>query len=159
MTSNPFTYHKAKVIQALRYHFISRKEVKILLILINVFSILAAGLFYFKKIGPKPFLLSACLWFGIMVVFWFIMPNLVYRRSATFKDGFVATVNENGLALENDRGRKQWLWNEFSHWIESPHFFHFYFSPTAFFILPKDAFADDMEHEARKVIREHVKAG
>lgn len=158
MTSNHFTYHKAKVIQALRYHFISRKEIKLLLIFINVFSILAAGLFYFKKIGPKPFLLSACLWFGIMVVFWFLMPQLIYRRTSTFKDSFTAGLDNEGLELENERGSKKWNWTEFSTWIESPHFFHFYFNPNSFFILPKEAFDGDKESEARNIIKQHIKA-
>jgi hypothetical protein len=55
MTSNTFEYHKQKVIQALRYHFISRKEIKVMMVLVNVFAILSAGLFFFKKISPLAF--------------------------------------------------------------------------------------------------------
>ena len=39
------TYDKPKVIQALRYHFISRKEIRILLIAVNVFAVISAVLF------------------------------------------------------------------------------------------------------------------
>ena len=38
MTSQFFIYNKGKVIQALRYHFITRKEIKIMIILVNVFT-------------------------------------------------------------------------------------------------------------------------
>jgi len=30
------TYEKGKVLQALRYHFISRREIKLMIILVNV---------------------------------------------------------------------------------------------------------------------------
>lgn len=55
MLSSPFTYEKAKVIQALRFHFISRREIKIMIILINVFAITSAILFYVKKLIPLLF--------------------------------------------------------------------------------------------------------
>ena len=63
MVSQFFTYNKNKVIQALRYHFITRREIKIMLILVNVFAIVSAALFYLKLIQPLAFLLSSVLWF------------------------------------------------------------------------------------------------
>jgi hypothetical protein len=48
------TYNKPKVIQALRYHFISRPEVRILLILVNVFGVGSAALFTFAKYRRWP---------------------------------------------------------------------------------------------------------
>ena len=51
-----FGYDKKQVIQALRYHFLTRPEIKILLILVNVFAILSAVLFGFDKIQPLAFL-------------------------------------------------------------------------------------------------------
>ena len=81
MTSQFFTYNKQKVIQALRYHFISRREIKVMIILVNVFAILSAGLFYFKKISPFAFLISSVLWFSLMIIFWFLLPYMVYKRA------------------------------------------------------------------------------
>ena len=43
MTSQFFDYDKGKVIQALRYHFITRREIKVMMILVNVFAILSAA--------------------------------------------------------------------------------------------------------------------
>ena len=50
-------YEKSKVLQALRYHFISRREIKIMMILVNVFALFAAVLYAFKLISPLPFLI------------------------------------------------------------------------------------------------------
>ena len=156
MVSEMFTYTKAKVIQALRYHFISRPEIKVMMIVINVFAIASAALFYFKKISPLAFLISSMLWFFLMVMFWFILPNIIYRQSKTFKDAFRAILGNEEFAIENERGHKGWGWSEFSVWMESPHFFHLYFNPRSFFIIPKEAFGEE-EHEARKIFAAKIK--
>jgi len=157
MTSEFFTYNKQKVIQALRYHFISRKEIKVMMVLVNVFAILSAGLFFFKKISPFAFLISSMLWFVMMILFWFLLPRIIYKRAGTFKDRFRATLNEEGFSIENERGSRKWEWNKFSTWMESPHFFHLYFNPRSFFIVPKDAFTGDDEHAARKILTTQIK--
>ena len=46
-----FSYNKKQIIQGLRYHFISRREIKLMMILVNVFAIGSAVLFYTKKIN------------------------------------------------------------------------------------------------------------
>lgn len=152
MTSSYFSYDKQKVIQALRYHFISRREIKVMIILVNVFAVLSVTLFFFKKISPLAFLVSSMLWFFLMLMFWIILPKMVYRKAHTFKDSFKVTVDQSGFGIENERGGRDWNWSEFSTWMESPHFFHLYFNPRSFFIIPKEAFEGDDVHEARKII-------
>ncbi len=157
MLSSTFSYNKAKVIQALRYHFISRKEIKILIVLVNVFAILSAVLFYFKQITPLAFLVSSVLWFVLMLLFWFLLPFMIYKKERTFRDSFQASIDQEGFGIQNDRGSRDWDWKQFSEWMESPHFFHLYFNPRSFFIVPKEAFEGDDVHEARKVIAAFVK--
>jgi Zn-dependent protease with chaperone function len=93
-------YDKQKVLQALRFHFISRNEIKILLILVNVFAILSAGLFAFKIVRATPFLISSFLWFMLMLTFWFWMPRMVYRRSATFREIIDLRFRDHDILLE-----------------------------------------------------------
>ncbi len=156
MTSNYFTYDKGKTIQALRYHFISRREIKLMIILVNVFSVTAAVLFYMKKIHPLAFLISTLLWVSLMIAFWFLMPLMVYKRAETFKDKLKATVNEYEFKIETSRGSRSWNWDEVSNFIESPHFFHIYFNPQSFFLVPKDAFSSNDVFEVRKVLKEKL---
>lgn len=156
MTSQYFTYNKAKVIQALRYHFITRKEIKIMMILVNVFAIVSAALFFFKKIDPLAFLISSVLWFVLMIMFWFVLPTMIYKRSATFQDRLRAILGSHEFRIETESGGRSWDWKEFSTWMESPYFFHVYFNTRSFFIIPKDAFADDDVHEARKILKEKI---
>ena len=156
MVSEYFTYNKAKVIQALRYHFITRKEIKLMMILVNVFAIASAALFFFKKISPFAFLISAFLWFVMMIAFWFVLPMIIYKRSATFKDRFRVILGSNEFVLENERGSRGWQWSKFSTKMESPHFFHLYFDTRSFFIVPKEAFPEEEVNLARKLLASKI---
>ena len=156
MTSSYFEYNKPKVIQALRYHFISRREIKVMMIMVNIFAILAAGLYFMKKISPAAFLLSSFLWIVMMLVFWLILPRIVYSRSATFKNKFKVSIEDEGLTLESGQAAKSWKWTEFESWMESPHFFHLYFNPRSFFILPKEIFSTEEEIAARKLLNKGI---
>jgi hypothetical protein len=157
MTSQYFTYNKAKVIQALRYHFISRREIKVMMIMVNVFAIASAILFYLKKVHPLAFLVSSLLWFVLMIVFWYLMPQMVYRRAQTFKDRLRAVITPSEFRIENERGGRSWAWGDFSTWMESPHFFHLYFTSRSFFIVPKEAFEGDDVHAARRMFADNIK--
>jgi len=156
MTSQYFTYNKQKVLQALRYHFITRREIKIMIILVNVFAIVSALLFYAGKISPLAFLVSSVLWFVLMITFWFLLPQMVYRKAATFRDRLKAILTNDEFRIENERGGRSWQWGDFSTWMESPYFFHLYFTSRSFFIVPKDAFGDYDVHEARKIIKAKI---
>lgn len=156
MTSQFFTYNKAKVIQALRYHFITRREIKIMIILVNVFAITSAALFFLKKVSPFAFSISSILWFALMVVFWFLLPQMIYKKATTFQDRMQAILTKDEFRIENDRGGRSWPWADFSTWMESPYFFHLYFNSRSFFIVPKEAFEGDEVHEARKIFKEKI---
>jgi hypothetical protein len=151
-----FDYNKKQVIQALRYHFLNRKEIRIMIILVNVFAIVSAALFYFKKVLPFAFLVSSFLWFVLMITFWFILPGMVYRKAATFKDHFTMNFEESGFSLGNERGSRSWEWKALTNYLETPNFFHLYFNSTSFFLVPKGAFSDDERTEMRALLRTKV---
>ena len=157
MTSSYFTYNKQKVLQALRYHFISRKEIKIMIILVNVFALFSAALYFFKEVSPLAFLISSTLWFVLMISFWYILPGIIYRKAATFRDRFKVSFEDQHMFLENDRGSRSWPWTAFSTLLESPHFFHLYFNSRSFFIIPKEAFEADQLGEIRHFLKEKIK--
>jgi hypothetical protein len=152
-----FGYNKKQVIQALRYHFLNRPEIKILLILVNVFAITSAALVYFKVIQPLAFLIFSLLWFLLMLVIWRLLPTSIYKRSLTFRDHFTMHFDEQQVVLETERGAKPWQWTKFTQFVESPYFFHLYFDPRSFFLVPKDAFKDLTEiQEVRNLMRTKI---
>lgn len=155
-----FGYDKPKVLQALRYHFISRPEIRIMLILVNVFALASIILYAMQKVTPFAFLVGSLLWIVLMISFWFILPGMVYRRAATFKHEFSMDFEEKGFALRHEKGFKEWSWTALQHYVESPHFFHLYFDSRSFFLVPKNGCKDSDEvHELRTLIRSKVKKG
>ncbi|MCO5285253.1 MAG: YcxB family protein [Chitinophagaceae bacterium] len=154
MTSSFFTYDKPKVIQALRYHFISRREIKLTIILVNLFAILSALMYFLKKISPVALMMASGLWFILMISFWFILPYLIYKRSSTFRTRYKVDFGNTEMAIETENGKRSWEWSAFSTYVESPHFFHLYFNPQTFFLVPKDAF--DNTDEARNILKAKI---
>jgi len=149
-----FGYDKKQVLQALRYHFITRPEIKILLIVVNIFTIISAVLFYMQKIQPLSFLIFSVLWFLLIITVWKILPSSIYKKNETFTDNFSMNINDNEVVLDTSRGAHAWQWNNFSSFVESPYFFHLYFNSRSFFLVPKDAFKDILElQEARQLLR------
>ena len=153
-----FGYNKKQVIQALRYHFLSRPEIRILIVLINVFTITSAVLFAMKEIQPLAFLIFSLMWFLLLITIWTILPRSIYRKAQTFKDHFSMIIEEEEVILKNRLGSKSWPWKAFSNFIESPNFFHLYFDSRSFFLIPKDAFQGIIEiQEARKIIKDKIR--
>ena len=126
------------------------------MIVVNVFAIVSASLFFAKKISPLAFLLSSVLWFALMITFWFILPKMIYKKSATFQDSFKITLGEDAFTIQNDKGGRSWPWKDLSTWMENPFFFYLYFDARSFFIIPKEAFDGEELTEARKILFEKI---
>ena len=153
-----FDYNKKQVLQALRYHFLSKLEIRAMIILVNVFAFASAALFYFKKILPFAFLVGSFLWFSLMIAFWFILPGSVYRRATTFKDHFIMDFGESSFSVGNERGSRSWDWSSVKSFLETPHFFHLYFDSRSFFLVPKNGFANTDEiYEMRQLLKAKIK--
>lgn len=152
-----FGYEKKQVLDALRNHFFSRREIRILVITVNVFALLSAGLFYFKMIQPLAFLIFSLLWFILWITIRVILPSSIYKRSQTFKDEFSLDMDQSGVLLQTEKGQQHWPWNTFSNFKETLYFFHLYFDNRSFFLVPKDAFKDITEiQEARQLLRDKI---
>ncbi|HEX6192322.1 MAG TPA: YcxB family protein [Chitinophagaceae bacterium] len=152
-----FNYEKDQVIQALRYHFISRPEIKLMLIVVNVFALTSITLYAFGKITAMAFLVGSFLWVVLMISFWFVLPFLVYKRAETFQHSFSMSFEPEGFTLTHERGNRAWPWSALSNYIESPHFFHLYFDSRSFFLVPKSGCRDREEvSELRGILKTRV---
>ena len=127
------------------------------MILVNVFAITSAILFYSQKIRPEPFLLGSLIWILMMAGVWYILPISIYKKASTFKENFIIHFNEENIQLENERGYSVWEWNKFSRYFESPHFFHLYFDEKSFFIVPKENMNEAMMHDIRALLQKKIK--
>lgn len=153
-----FGYNKKQVLDGLRGHFFARPEIRTMVIVINVFAILSAILFFFKKIQALPFLVFSLLWFCLWISVRRLLPLSIYKKSATFQDTFILTLEDKGILLETRKGSQLWTWDDFSGFKETLYFFHIYFNARSFFMIPKDSFKDITEiQEARKLLKERIK--
>ena len=153
-----FSYEKSKVMQGLRYHFITRPELRLMIIVVNVFALLSATLFYFKIVTALAFFIGSLLWFRLMISVWFLLPEIIYRRTSTFKDHFEMSFEETGFSLGNERGSRNWPWNVLTAFLESPHFFYLYFDSRTFFLVTKSRCrSTDEVFELRQLLKEKIK--
>ena len=88
----------------------------------------------FSLLGPY---CGSYLWF----FFWFLLPWLFYRKTSMFKQDWQFNFSSTGASLESDSGTAAWAWSDVTRFFESPLFFHVYFAPKSFFILPKAHFS------------------
>lgn len=155
-----FNYEKGQVLQALRYHFISRPEIRIMIIIVNVFTLASVILYALHKITPLAFLVGSLLWIVLMISFWFVLPYTVYRRAETFRHKFSIHFEDDKFTLLHENGSRSWTWNQLSHYLESPHFFHLYYDTRSFFLVPKSGMSNSDEiYELRQLLKSKVKKG
>jgi hypothetical protein len=153
-----FGYNKRQVLDGLRGHFFGRPEIRFLFIAINVFAIVSAILFYFRRIQALPFLVFSILWFLLWISIRRLLPLSIYKRSATFQDTFTLNMDDQGIYLETKKGGQRWAWESFSAFKETAYFFHLYFDSRSFFLIPKDSFKDITEIQAaRQLLKGHIK--
>jgi hypothetical protein len=153
-----FGYEKGQVLQALRYHFISRPEIKTMLIVVNIFALASIILYALQKITPVAFIVGSGLWIVLMISFWFILPGIVYKRAETFQHSFTMHFEQDEFTVAHENGSRSWPWKALNNFIESPHFFHLYFDSRSFFLVPKSGCRDkDEVFELRQILKEKVK--
>jgi hypothetical protein len=152
--SYTISFKKPAVLQALRYHFMKQSEIKSLMIIINLYAVVTAVLLFMKKIRPEPFLLGSILWIALMLYFWFILPNQFYKKTTLFKEGWNFSYNSQAATLVGALGEASWGWDTVTHYFESPEFFHFYFSPKSFFLIPKEGISLEDQHIIRGILKD-----
>lgn len=135
-----FNYNKKQVLRALRYHFFSKKDVRILLLVVNGFALASALLFYFKTVTPLAFLISSFLWITLMLSFWWILPLKIYRSSNTFREHLTISFRSDDMLITHSGGEKLWPYSSFRSMKETPDFFYLYVDERSFFLIPQDAF-------------------
>ena len=153
-------YDKKKVIQALRYHFISQKDIRIAMIAVNVMAVVLFVLFMLGYLSPANYITFSLLWLVLMLCYWFLFPYYTYKTTVMFKHQYMMGFNEDNFSLEHERMGKTWEWKAVDKYMESPHFFYLYFNKKTFLLVPKDGCKDSDEvYALRQLIKGKVKKG
>lgn len=153
-------YEKNKVLQALRYHFITRPDIKTLAIVIVLFSLIAGVFLFLKKIQPQIFLLASVIWLAYFVIVFYILPLLIYNKGkSVFLSRYTAYFAQDYLSIENEKGRTEWQWNRFSNFFETDNFYHLYFNKRAFFLIPKDNIEIEQRKQITRLLMNNIRIG
>lgn len=147
-----FKYDKKQVLRALRYHFFSKKDIRILIIIVNCFALLSAFLYYMDVVRPLAFLIGSFLWLSLMFSFWWLLPLKIYRGAQTFRETLEIEFGKEEMIITHSEGRKHWPYSSFQSMKETPEFLYFYVNPRSFFLIPMDAFEDAEEVKSLKTI-------
>jgi hypothetical protein len=143
-----FQYSKTAVINALRIHFLNRRETKILRILLIVFFLLSLW-GYFKGVIPYALVVIIFLLIILLtVVFWFVLPKSIYRKAKTFSEPTIELdCDEQGISIGTHSGARQLAWESFHGVLETPDFFYLYRNNNSFFLIPVNAFETQEEKQ------------
>lgn len=154
-----FSYNKTEVINALRFHFLSRRETMIL-------KVLCAVLFIFSLWGYWTSIVSYGLLVAVFIVivlltaiFWFVLPSSIYKKAKTFQEPSIKLqYNSEGMAIGTHAGARHLPWQSFHRVIETSDFFYLYRNTNSFFLIPVDAFSDESKRKSFSyILRDHIK--
>ena len=151
------SYNRKEVLQALRYHFIKQSEIKGLMIAVNIYAIVTAVLLFQKKIRPELFLFGSVLWLILMLLFWYLLPIIFYKKTKLFKSNWNFSYSQQEATLVSEHAEAQWQWSELTYYFESPYFFHLYFGLKSFFLISKETIPMEHQHELRGILKQKHK--
>ncbi len=144
-----FQYKRQEVIDALRFHFLNRPEMKLFKTIL-IIMVLFAFVGYFAHFVTLQMLIWIFLLFVVVsLFFWYILPYSVYRKAKTFQEPEITLRwNKEHLLIGTRRGESTLPWSRLSNIIETKHFFYLYSSGKSFFLIPGHAFSDREERVA-----------
>src|SRR5690242_9180394 len=142
-----FQYSKPEVIDALRFHFLNRGEIRLFRGVL--FVLLAFAAFsYWGGFVSFPVVVAIVLMLMLLVLaFWYILPFSIYKKAATFKEFIKLQYDEEGVVIGTHIGERRLSWGSFNNIVETRSFFYLYRDKKSFFLIPTNAFRSDSDRQ------------
>jgi hypothetical protein len=138
-----FTYNKDEVINALRFHFLRRGEIKVFRNTLIILLIATITGYLFRVVNFNALLGICAMMIVVGWAFWYLLPVSTYNKAATFKDNIRLRYNEEGMAISTGQGERSMPWKIFSQIVETRSFFFIYRDKRTFFLIPTSAFESE----------------
>lgn len=137
-----FSYNKEEVLNALRYHFMQRGEIKVFRNTLFILLVAALVGCAFKLVTVSTLIGIAAMVLLIGLVFWYLLPMSIYNKAATFKDDIRLNYSEDGIMISTrtSEHQRQISWTNFTQIVEAKNFFFLYRDKKTFFLIPTSAF-------------------
>jgi len=91
-----FSYNKEDVLNALRYHFSRRGEIKVFRNTLCILVLAALAGFFFQVVTLNALIGIIAMTALIGWAFWYVLPLSTYNKAATFKDEIRLRYTEDG---------------------------------------------------------------
>jgi hypothetical protein len=142
-----FSYNKDEVLNALRYHFLQRGEIKVFRNTLFILLAFTLAGFAYRIVTVGALVGIASMSVLIVLVFWYMLPVSIYNKAATFKDDIHMNYSEDGIVIStrNSDVDKQLSWAAFTAVVRAKNFFFLYRGKKNFFLVPTSAFKSEME--------------
>lgn len=153
-----FHYEKSDVLQALRFHFMQRREIRMfrdILMALGLFVLLSFSL---HLIGAPVLVALLLMLILLAVVFWFVLPLAIYAKTKTFQDTIRLAPNSNGLVIRTQYSERQLSWQGILMVIETKDFILLYRDYKSFFLVPARAFKDSQQRgEFSRLLQSYIR--
>lgn len=150
-----FSYKKNEVLNALRYHFLHRGEVKVFQITLLIFVLATVAGYLFHVVTRNTLAGITGMTLLIAWAFWYLLPISTYNKAATFQDNIRLLLNEEGMTISTSQGGDRAVsWQRFSEIVETTQFIYLYRDKKSFFLIPLSAFHNaDAEADFRQLLK------
>jgi len=140
-----FSYNKEDVLNALRYHFMQRGEIKVFRNTLLILMLFALAGYTFQIVTIGALIGIGAMILLIALVFWYLLPVSIYNKAATFKDDIHLNYSEEGIVISTRTSefQRELSWSNFTQVIEAKKFFFLYRGKKNFFLVPTSAFKSE----------------
>ena len=153
-----FQYEKSDVLQALRFHFMQRREIRIFRGILMALGLFGLLVFSLHLIGSSLLLALLLMLALLAVVFWFVLPLAIYAKSKTFQDTIRLALNSEGLLIRTQYSERHLSWMGILMVIETKDFILLYRDKKSFFLVPARAFKDSKQRvEFSSLLQSHIR--
>lgn len=140
-----FQYQKPAVINALRFHFLNRGEIRVFSYVLIILFVFAVGGYWIDIVSFQAVVAIVLMIVLLLLVFWYLLPASIYRKAATFRESIRLQYNEEGMVIGTHVGERHINWTNFNNVVETQDFFYLYRDKKSFFLIPTNAFQDDAD--------------
>ena len=119
-----FSYNKEEVLNALRYHFLQRGEIKVFRNTLFILLAFTLAGFAYRLVTVGALICIASMVVLIVLVFWYMLPVSIYNKANTFKDDIHLNYSEEGITIStrSSEVEKQLSWKNFTQLVEAKNF-------------------------------------
>ena len=144
-----FRYSELDFVRAMRAHFASRLRLKLDLAIAIAAALL--GIYVWQSLNLPwygiPLLGLSVLFVLLLIAAFSLIPGLIFRREAKFRDEYSLTFSSDGIHFRTNHIDSQLQWGMYSRALVDTHSFILYYGSRSFTAIPKRVF-ENAEQQA-----------